>query len=180
MARCPQCANTGLRHAQLADRLAGHACEQCGGILLSLVAYRSWRDANISKSDDIQFVDETVTVDDSDIAKECSKCSGLMTKYRISAAVANRLDYCARCEDIWLDDGEWALVENLATSGHLAKVFSQPWQTRIRSEIAKDREDERLMELLGDEWDFFASFRNWLNRNPAKDRLIAYLQRRRR
>ena len=100
-----------------------------------------------------------------------------MTKYRIAAEVSNRIDYCPRCEDIWLDKGEWELVENLATSGHLAKVFTQPWQYRIRSAIAKDREDEALRALLGDDWDYFLKFRSWLNRKPAKERLVEHLRR---
>ena len=177
MTWCPQCTDKGLRHAKLAERLAGYGCQECGGVLLSLVAYRIWRESNVSISENVPSVDDSVTVEDSGNAITCSKCSGLMTKYRIAASVANRLDYSPRCDDVWLDNGEWTMVEDLAMSGHLARVFTQPWQNCIQNEIVKIKEEEQLRELLGDDWDFFTNFRNWLNRSPARQRLIAYLQR---
>ena len=69
-------------------------------------------------------------------AKKCPKCRSLMSKYRISADKTNRLDYCPHCEEIWLDDGEWQLVEGLVIAGDFTRVFTQAWQYAVRAGIS--------------------------------------------
>jgi hypothetical protein len=44
MALCPQCDHSVLVHTLLTDNLAGYSCGKCLGTLVSLVAYRAWRD----------------------------------------------------------------------------------------------------------------------------------------
>ena len=56
-----------------------------------------------------------------------------MSKYRIRSDKNNRLDYCPHCEEIWLDEGEWELVEGLVASGEFTKVFTQAWQYAVRA-----------------------------------------------
>src|SRR5688572_17224366 len=122
MAQCPQCADSTLVHTMLAENLAAYSCGRCLGTLVSLVAYRAWRESSgrgrlPTAPDAIPDVDPP----DSIGAKKCPKCRSLMSKYRISAEKHNRLDYCAHCEEVWLDDGEWQLVESLATNGEFTK-----------------------------------------------------------
>ena len=177
MASCPQCESTGLRHTLLAEHLPAHGCDACSGILLSLVAYRNWRESNPAASDEASATDDAVAVEDSANAKGCPKCRGIMTKYRISSDVDNRVDFCARCEDVWLDDGEWELLEGLASSGHLTKIFTQPWQRKIREDLSEANHAARLADRLGDDWDRFSKFESWLQDHDAKGQILAYLQR---
>ena len=44
MALCPQCDHSVLVHTLLTDNLAGYSCGKCLGTLVSLVAYRVWRE----------------------------------------------------------------------------------------------------------------------------------------
>lgn len=177
MATCPECRKSGLKHTLLAEKLPAHGCDECGGVLLSLIAYRSWRESNPPRPDESPATVDQVTVEDTPNAKQCPKCQGIMTKYRIGPDVQNRLDYCARCEEIWLDDGEWDLVQNLAASGLLGRVFTQPWQNRIRVTIADELDSARLGQLVGEDLEFFQVFDAWLATHPEKDTLLAYLQR---
>ena len=75
-----------------------------------------------------------------------------MSKYRIRSDKTNRLDYCPHCEEIWLDEGEWQLVESLVTSGEFTKVFTQAWQYAVRAGVTSAMEEQRLRELLGGDY----------------------------
>ena len=179
MAQCPQCAESPLVHAMLTEGLAGHSCGRCLGTLVSLVTYRAWRERTGAQA--LPTASPAIAIDDaadSTGAKKCPKCRSLMSKYRISAERANRLDYCPHCEEIWLDDGEWQLVESLVMSGEFSKVFTQAWQYAVRTDIADAMHDHRLRELLGGEYGRFAEFARWLDAQPARHEILAQLARR--
>jgi Zn-finger nucleic acid-binding protein len=163
----------------LSEGLAAYCCGKCLGTLVSLVAYRVWRESAGRRA---QLVASPVTPEataaDSIGAKNCPKCRSLMSKYRISAERANRLDYCPHCEEIWLDDGEWQLVESLVQSGEFTKVFTQAWQYAVRADIAGAMEEHRLRELLGEEYGRFGEFARWLDAQPTKQEIVAHLARR--
>jgi Zn-finger nucleic acid-binding protein len=165
----------------LTESLAGYGCGRCLGTLVSLVAYRAWRERH--GTDALPAVEPAVaemTPADSVGAKKCPKCRSLMSKYRISAQQANRLDYCPHCEEIWLDDGEWQLVESLIVSGEFTKMFTQAWQYAVHANLTEAMEEQRLRELLGDDHERVMRFAEWLQDQPAKARILAHLARRRR
>ncbi len=155
MAQCPQCAPMGnestLVHAMLAEGLPAYSCGKCLGTLVSLVTYRAWRESAAGRHALRDFTAAAHEADaaDSIAAKNCPKCRSLMSKYRFSAGKSNRLDYCPHCEEIWLDEGEWQLVESLVASGEFTKVFTQAWQFALRGEITEAMHEQRLRELLG-------------------------------
>jgi Zn-finger nucleic acid-binding protein len=177
MAQCPQCADSPLVHTLLADHLAAYSCGNCLGTLVSLVSYRAWRESAAGRQ---QRRDTPVAVPDSDAAdstgaKNCPKCRSLMSKYRVTADRSNRLDYCPHCEEIWLDDGEWQLVEGLVTAGDFARVFTQSWQHAVQAGLTEAMKEQRLRELLGDDYSRVAAFAEWLRTQPAKVEILATL-----
>jgi Zn-finger nucleic acid-binding protein len=176
MAQCPQCADSPLVHTMLAEGLAAYGCGKCLGTLVSLVTYRAWRErtGKSSPPDAFPAVEDAAPAD-SIGAKKCPKCRSLMSKYRITAGRSNRLDYCPHCEEIWLDDGEWQLVESLVVTGEFTKVFTQAWQYAVRAQVTGAMEEHRLRNLLGDDYERFATFVGWLQGQPAKDEILAQL-----
>lgn len=181
MAQCPQCADAPLVHTMLTQHLAALSCGRCLGTLVSLVAYRAWRDSAVDPSRDAT----PVAVPDADApdsvgAKKCPKCRSLMSKYRITVDRTNRLDFCPHCEEIWLDDGEWRLVESLVRTGELTKVFTQAWQYAVRAGISHGMEEQRLRELLGDSYESVVRFAEWLENQSARTEILARLARWRR
>jgi Zn-finger nucleic acid-binding protein len=180
MALCPQCDHSVLVHTLLTEDLAGYSCGNCLGTLVSLVAYRAWRESPARGE-----LPATPTAEpdseppDSIGAKKCPKCRSVMSKYRIRSDKTNRLDYCPHCEEIWLDEGEWELVEGLVTSGEFTKVFTQSWQFAVRAGITSAMEEQRLRELLGNDYERVAEFAEWLRSQPAKQEILAKLQRKR-
>jgi len=144
-------------------------------MLISLVAYRHWRETHAFGEPSGNY--DAHPADDTDEAIACSKCLSLMTKYRISADAPNRIDFCAKCEDIWLDDGEWALVETLAGSDHLANIITQPWQRRVRMASEAQLETERLKSVFANDYDKVMELRAWLDDHPARNEVLVYLRR---
>jgi Zn-finger nucleic acid-binding protein len=179
MATCPRCPGSPLQHTLLVGNLPAHGCAQCDGVLLNLVTYRHWRESEAIRISVAATGPASTVTEDPHEAIACPKCRALMTKYRISAEVPNRLDYCAHCEELWFDAGEWDFVENIARSGHLAEVFGQPWQRRIRRKISEQMEAQRLQQLLGSDYPKFAEFRAWFQAHPERSRLLAMLFRKR-
>lgn len=181
MAQCPQCVASPLVHTMLAENLAALGCGKCFGTLLSLVTYRAWREHRVHEGlPAMPAAVPDVDAPDSMAAKACPKCRSLMSKYRITAEKTNRLDYCPHCEEIWLDDGEWQLVEGLVASGEFARVFTQAWQHAVRGEVTSAMEERRLRELLGHDYERVTSFGEWLGHQPARLEILARLSRRAR
>lgn len=178
MAQCPQCADSPLVHAMLTDNLPAYSCGKCLGTLVSLAAYRSWREGtgrDRRRATPAAIAD--IDAADSVAAKKCPKCRSLMSKYRVSAGKTNRLDYCPHCDEVWLDDGEWELVEGLAQSGDFARVFTQAWQYALRADVTSAMEEQRLREMLGADYERFEEFARWLRSQPAKQEVLAQLAR---
>jgi Zn-finger nucleic acid-binding protein len=177
MAQCPQCADSPLVHAMLAENLAAYSCGKCLGTLVSLATYRAWREStgrNQLPVSPAAMADADAA--DSIAAKKCPKCRSLMSKYRVTAEKTNRLDYCPHCDEVWLDDGEWQLVESLVVSGEFTKVFTQAWQYAVRAGVTGAMEEQRLRELLGGDYDRVIEFARWLKTQPARQEILARLQ----
>jgi Zn-finger nucleic acid-binding protein len=181
MALCPQCDDSVLVHTMLTENLAAYSCGKCFGTLVSLVAYRAWRDhaAHGALANSVPAVMDT-DPPDSTGAKKCPKCRSLMSKYRISSEKTNRLDYCPHCEEVWLDEGEWQLVEGLVNAGELTRVFTQAWQYAVRAGLSQAMEEQRLRELLGADYERVAEFAEWLQKQDAKQEILARLAQRKR
>ena len=179
MALCPQCDHSILVHTLLTDDLAGYSCGKCLGTLVSLVAYRAWRE----KQDKAALRATPAAEPDSEPpdsigAKKCPKCRSLMSKYRIRSDKTNRLDYCPHCAEIWLDEGEWELVEGLVAAGEFTKVFTQAWQYAVRAGLTTAMEEQRLRDLLGNDYERVVQFAEWLQSQPSKQEILARLARR--
>ena len=177
MALCPQCDHSVLVHTLLTDNLAAYSCGKCLGTLVSLVAYRAWRESAAGR-DALHATPAAIAdVDPPDTAgaKKCPKCRSLMSKYRINADKTNRLDYCPHCEEIWLDDGEWQLVEGLVLAGDFTKVFTQAWQYAVRAGLNSAMEEQRLRDLLGSDYPRVVGFAEWLQSQPARTEILARL-----
>jgi len=179
MAQCPQCADSTLVYAMLEPSLAAYSCGKCLGTLVSLAAYRAWREA--AGSGRLPVVPAAVPESDaadSIAAKKCPKCRSLMSKYRISAERTNRLDYCTHCDEVWLDDGEWHLVEGLALSGDFARLFTQAWQNMVNVEVTEAMEASRMRSVLGGDFARVEEMREWIQSHPRRLEILARLARR--
>jgi Zn-finger nucleic acid-binding protein len=162
------------------ENLPAMACSNCNGSLVSLLYYRHWTEtqrpaAAANEVSAAAIVDTTDTA----MAMTCPKCQRIMTKYRLSGNVANRLDVCGRCDEVWLDAGEWELLESLQLNLKVAAVFTDKWQRRIRQENSEDARRRTMVRLMGEaDTQRVEEFREWLSRHEHKSQIMAYLYRR--
>jgi hypothetical protein len=106
--KCPVCKNPDLRPTMIEDLLPSMGCDNCKGSLVSLLYYRHWAENHKPQYCAPSAVTEVPA--DTTNALHCPKCTRLMTKYRLSGTVGNRLDVCRSCDEAWLDGGEWQLL----------------------------------------------------------------------
>ncbi|HTE39203.1 MAG TPA: hypothetical protein VK629_00140 [Steroidobacteraceae bacterium] len=179
--KCPKCKLTDLRATRIEEDLPAAGCSTCQGALLSLLYYRDWAERH--RNDPMQPLPQHGEVDDAlDDVKEtstaimCPKCSRLMTKYKISGCIANRLDMCPGCDEAWLDGGEWGLLKALELSHKMPIVFTEQWQRNIRRQVAEDTRRGVLKKIIGEQaLDQVEEFKGWLKRNDHQSDILNYL-----
>ena len=175
--KCPRCETSDLAPTLIEEYLAAMACGQCGGSLVSLLYYRHW--AETQKPETSPSSDAAVSRPrDTTTALMCPKCSRVMTKYKLVGSVDNRIDVCATCDEAWLDDGEWELLEQLQLSHTMPSIFTDAWQRRLRNEKTEDTRRSILKTTIGEVAAAkVEEFRVWLNEHKRKSTILTYLYR---
>jgi Zn-finger nucleic acid-binding protein len=175
--KCPKCKQPELRAARIEDDLPAAGCPDCKGALVSLLYYRDWAERHAN--DPVALANGHAAIEDvadTSNAIGCPKCGRLMTKYKISGAVANRLDVCPGCHEAWLDGGEWELLKALELARKMPQVFTEQWQRNIRKQVADGSRRAILRKVIGDEaLNRTEDFKNWLRNQPRRNDILVYL-----
>jgi Zn-finger nucleic acid-binding protein len=175
--KCPKCKTPELQPTMIEEDLPALGCGQCQGSLVSLLYYRHWTETLKSPPTPSLKPDAIVT-DDTATAMSCPKCSRFMMKYKVSGAVANRLDVCGYCDEAWLDRGEWELLEALQLSHQLPAIFTEEWQGRIRHQLSEESRRSILERAIGSEGVAkVEAFRDWLAQSGHRADVLTYLYR---
>lgn len=176
--KCPVCKTLELRPTMIEELLPSMGCEKCKGSLVALLYYRHWAENHKPPTDTSGPTTVSELPADSTSALRCPKCERIMTKYRLSGTIANRLDVCSLCDEAWLDGGEWQLLEQLQLSDKLPAVFTDTWQRKIRIENSERTRQGILRRDLGaEDATKVESIRTWLKDHPAKSAILTYLYR---
>lgn len=177
--KCPRCKTPELMPTMIEEYLPAMGCGDCQGSLVSLLYYRHWAETQKPATDTDETVAAAVETTDTPNAVTCPKCSRIMTKYRLTGSVSNRVDVCASCDEAWLDKGEWELLESLQLSLQVTSIFSDAWQRRIRHENSEATRREILIKTIGSEdAKKVETFREWLGPHRHKPDIMTYLYRR--
>ncbi len=175
--KCPKCKTLELKATKLEDGLPVHGCESCGGSIISLLYYRDWAERTLN--DDIEVASASTKIEeesDSQTALACPKCARLMAKFNISGLTKNRLDLCTRCDESWIDGGEWELLKTLKLSKKIPSVFTDAWQYKVRKEINEKKLKERFTKIIGEEdMQKADDIRSWLKQHPKKAEILFYM-----
>ena len=86
------------------------------------------------------------------------------------------MDYSAPVGGVWLDSGEWELLKQEGLAGSLNRILTAVWQRNIQlkktqnnlAEVYKNKFGETAYQQVKD-------FRQWLERQPNKTDLKAYI-----
>ena len=174
---CPKCKNVSLRARRIESDLPAAGCPDCNGALVSLLYYRDWAERHAN--DPATSAQEHSAVEDpqdTSGAITCPKCGRLMTKYKVSGLVANRLDVCPGCDEAWLDGGEWELLKALELSHKMPQVFTEHWQRNIRRQVAEETRRAVLRKVVGDDALVRTEeFKKWLSEQPRRSDILGFL-----
>jgi len=175
MASCPKCLEEPLIATTVTSGLHALGCPTCDGILLSLVTYRAWRETQSIKP--VPEINEQPLSPASNDKKAClcPKCRGLMSKYRFTSASDNQLDFCAHCQEVWFEQGEWALVNNLSLSKEITQIFTRPWQYSLRADDIDETTEARWRERFEDDFEKILTTKQWIDSHQKRTQLLAYL-----
>lgn len=171
---CPNCQGNILKPKKLENGLITLACDNCNGALLSVLQYIHYRDitGDIHPSD----ITSVFEIDESSHALDCPKCSGFMTKYRISNQTNNRLDLCFRCYEVWFDTGEWQLLQQLDLQNKLPDIFSHEWQKQLVFEIVEEVKTKHYKGNFGLNYKRIDQFKQWLENYDKKAEVLNFLK----
>ena len=186
--KCPRCKTEDLKPTLIEEYLASMGCDSCHGSLVALLHYRHWAETQKPAPSDASpaaagrsppaRVAETPDATDTTSAIACPKCDRLMLKYKISGAVANRVDVCSSCDEAWLDGGEWQLLEALELDHKMPSIFTDAWQRRILREAVGDTRREVLKRDIGEQaLARVEEFKAWLAQSGHKPEILTYLYR---
>jgi Zn-finger nucleic acid-binding protein len=176
--KCPHCQTSDLKPTMIEEYLPSMGCATCHGSLVSLLYYRHWAETQKTTPTPPAKTVDAVETTDTTTAIRCPKCSRLMTKYKLTGSVSNRVDVCATCDEAWLDGGEWELLEALQLSLKMPAIFTDAWQRRIRREVTEEARRSILARLIGEEGTMrVEEFKAWLGKTEHKSHILTYLYR---
>ncbi len=174
---CPRCQQV-LRMRQI-DGVEVDRCLECGGTWFDRDELRQARDA---AEPDLNWMDFELWQDPDAFSCEvgalvCPKCLVPMAAIRYGDTGVE-IDYCLRCEGVWLDNGEFArIIEALE-----AELLSKSLPDIVRASLQEAREIIGGPEGVVSEWrDFLTVIRllqyRVLEQNPRLHDALTMLYR---
>lgn len=174
--KCPACHTGQLQDVQLEPGLAAKQCQQCHGHWLLIEDFAPWA-KNQSTNAATAPAEVTELADDSSKALFCPQTGTIMRKLRIQHDIDHRLDYSSRVGGVWLDKGEWQLLQQHGLALRLNHLLTDSWQQQIKDEQAKAVFGRQYANKFGAaDYAQLQQVRQWLDSNANKRELLAYLQ----
>lgn len=175
--KCPVCKAEQLQPATLISNLAAFQCAQCAGIWIPSNAYLDWLKTRPTLLPENLAVESPVPTWDTKELKLCPECHRFLTRYHVLPNVAYWLDHCGHCNGVWLDRSEWDALVARNLHEHINRLFTKPWQNRVRAEEAKAMLEKLYLQKFGaEDYARIAATARWLKQHPHRAMLLAYLQ----
>ena len=180
----PKDRRTLLTETCLTHGLTAHYCTTSKGIWIPAKEYKAWL-----KTQDAQEPDPGQLPDEVDVefvqppfdtkAALCPEDGSYLARARVGYKPAFYVERCPCCDGIWLDHGEWNILEKLGFHTAIYKLFSPEWQSQVRKKELADQERQATIEKLGPELAHkIFTLAAELEKNPNGDFGVAYLMRR--
>lgn len=173
---CPVCTPISLRRVSLEANLFGHQCPQCSGIFISSTDYWTWLDQHGTNLPEQPDGDLITLTQEPTRAKQCPFCRHLLLPYKIAMTIPFSLDHCNACNGVWFDRDEWNCLQHRNLHDDIHRMFSEPWQRRLRDARHRATMQAIYQEKFGQE--DYAEVRRvkaWLDAHPQQSALRAYL-----
>lgn len=172
---CPACNSQDFESVALEAGLAAQCCTSCSGVWIDLDGYRAWR-----RHDAAAAIDQPMHVaeieEEAGAARFCPKTGRLMARVKVSNEAPFRLDYSASAQGVWLDRGEWEILNGLGLARQLDAVVSERWQRQLQSTASRERMDRAQRARFGEAaYQELTRMRDWLQAQPNSAEMMAFL-----
>ena len=153
---CPKCKNVSLSDSFLEDNFAVQCCQECKGTWITASEYEDWqtRQSNhpvapdlLSQTPDADFVQSPLDMK----AALCPECKRYLPRAKVNLKTPFYVERCLNCRGIWCDEGEWEMLKKLGMHTTIEQLFTNDWQTQVRSRQYSDRERQATIDKLGSE-----------------------------
>ena len=174
---CPTCpGETHLKITRPDDSPLSNVCGSCHGAWISWNDYYRWLESRTEALVEGDDFEKKFDLHDSDQARLCPECSVILSRYRIGHGVPFRLDYCRRCNGVWFDANEWAVIRSKNLPDKVNRFFTAAWQNDLRRGERAERRKNELRDRLGDDGHrLVVGFKDWLKKQKHKGAVIAFL-----
>jgi len=171
---CPLCKQRSLETAELAPGLSGLCCRTCAGTWIPRSRYDAWHDQQAGVAPGAP-AHGPVEVTDVRQAKLCPECGRLLLPYRVGHGLAFAIDYCGACGGVWLDRNEWPALQAAQLHLSLHDIVSAHWQSAVRQAGVQAAMEQTYQRLLGPAYARARDVRAWLQGEPHRGLILAYL-----
>ena len=97
-----------------------------------------------------------------------------MSRFRIGKGLEFYLDRCGACGGMWFDQNELEILRSSNLHGEIHKIFARSWQR----EITQIDYEKRLEKTVGAEtYQNLKNLKSWLDQDPNRELILAYLGR---
>lgn len=184
---CPKHPQETLLAGQLVEGLKAHRCSTCCGAWVTTDDYQAWQSVHADPAVNLDNLTAPINHNlDYQPARYdnraglCPNCGLYLVRGRISLPkVSFFIERCPGCKGMWVDDGEWSVLEELGLSAYVPILFTEEWQSHVRIAEAEFRERVATTEKLGaDIAEKVFELAELLEKHPSGDFGVAYLMRR--
>lgn len=181
--QCPKCKQADLQDGILSDQLSVKWCSECSGIWIPASQYRAWQEYQQ------RWGEETVDPPTGEVdfvpspydgrAALCPECTHYLSRARVPFKTPFYIERCMSCGGVWCDNGEWEMLLYLGFHNEIEQMFSSSWQAKMREKGLLQKEQEALIEKLGqDIASYVFDLADVLKEHPYGDFAASYILRR--
>ncbi|NJR70126.1 MAG: zf-TFIIB domain-containing protein [Synechococcales cyanobacterium CRU_2_2] len=180
----PKDRKTLLIETCLTHGLTAYYCSSSKGIWIPAKEYKAWQKTQrqqtldpdcLPSQIDVAFVQPLFDAK----AALCPEDGSYLSRAKVGYKPAFYVERCPCCDGIWLDHGEWNILEKLGFHTAIYQLFSPEWQTKVRKKELADQERQATVDKLGPELaQLVFDLADKLGQNPNGDFGVAYLMRR--
>lgn len=175
--KCPVCKSSSLHQIELTDKLPANQCSNCNGIWISSNQYLAWvrmQDKPLPEKDMGEVAAPQLKTD---TLKLCPESGHIMKRFKVFPNVEFRLDRCGHCNGIWFDSNEWDVLVAHNLQDKVNQFFTAPWQEKLLENETRANMEKIYKDKLGaEDYKRIQEVRAWLEENPRRAMLIAFLQ----